>query len=353
MQLNQSQALTVHKVISQWEQSELITPDMAQTLKKSYTVRTFDWKALARYSFVTAIVFGVVAVVSMFADRALIRFFESLVDQIYSAPNFILALICAIVAGFFYYFGEKKKQEKPEQIFTNEGFILLGATFTTFTVANLAKLFGAGDIYYIMTFLMATIVFAALSLKMRNALLWLFALISVSVLLGVVSGVVTHWKAYLLGMNFPVRYIVIGALLLATCWYTRKNNWWKGFYPISRFFALLLLFTALWASSVFGNQPNFDSWTNTPQWHFWPWALLSTAAAITAVYLGWKRQLITLRSFGIAFLIANIYSRYFEYFWNGSHKAFFFIILAISFWFIGRSAEKIWNVDFIKKPKAD
>lgn len=335
----------LHKVLTDWENSGKITPEKARELKESYTVRSFDWKMMARYCFIIAILLGVAGVVATFADRALIRFFQSLVDRIYNAPNLILAVICAAISAVFYYFGEKNKQAQPTRIFTNEGFILLGATFTAFTAANLAAMTGTGDIYYITVFLIASLLYLALSLKLKNALLWLFTLISFTVWLGVVTGVLTHWKAYFLGMNFPVRYILIGAILLIVFWQTRKFSWWKGFYPISHFYSLLLVFTALWTSSVFGNSPNFDNWSKTSQWHYWPWALLSTAAALAATYWGSKNRQLQLRSFGIAFLFLNIYTRLFEYFWDSTPKAIFFIALAISFWLIGRRAEKIWHLD--------
>ena len=51
-------------------------------------------------------------------------------------------------------------------------------------------------------------------------------------------------------------------------------------------------------------------------------------------------------------MLINIYTRYFEYFWDVTDKALFFIILGLSFWLIGRKAEKIWNVEFLKKDKS-
>lgn len=349
MQLNRPQAETLHKVITEWEISGLISAEKAGELKASYSVRSFDWKMMARYCFIIAILLGVAGVVATFADRALIRFFQSLVDRIYNAPNFILAVICAVISAVFFYFGEKNKQAQPTRIFTNEGFILLGATFTAFTAANIAAMAGTGDIYYTCVFIVATLLYLGLSLKFKNALLWLFTLISFTVWLGVLTGVLTHWRSYFLGMNFPVRYILIGAILMAIFWQTRKFSWWKGFYPISRFYALLLLFVALWTSSVFGNTGNFELWSKIPQWHFWPWALLSTLAALGATYQGSKKNLLQLRSFGIAFLFLNIYTRCFEYFWDSTPKAIFFIVLAISFWLIGRRAENIWHLDFHQK----
>jgi len=47
--------------------------------------------------------------------------------------------------------------------------------------------------------------------------------------------------------------------------------------------------------------------------------------------------------------LINLYSRYFEYLWDITDKTIFFSILALSFWMIGRKAEKIWNVEFLKK----
>lgn len=57
------------------------------------------------------------------------------------------------------------------------------------------------------------------------------------------------------------------------------------------------------------------------------------------------------RGLGITFLFLNLYTKYFEYFWKESHKAIFFLILAISFWLIGRYAEKIWNLEFTQQSK--
>lgn len=345
MQLNRTQAETLHKALTEWEEKALISPQQARSLRASYSVRSFDWKMMARYCFIIAILLGVAGVVATFADRALIRFFQALVDRIYNAPNLILALLCGAVSALFYYLGQRKNKSGPQQIFTNEGFILLGATFTAFTAANLAAILGTGDIYFMAVFFFSTVLYLSLSLRFKNALLWLFTLISFTVWIGVLTGVSNGWKAYFLGMNFPIRYVLIGLVLVMLLWRTRKFSWWKGFYPISRFYGLLLLFTALWVSSVFGNSANFDSWSKTAQWHFWPWAVLSTAAAVLATYYGSQKRYVQLRSFGISFLFLNIYTRCFEYFWDSVPKAVFFIALAISFWLIGRRAERFWHLE--------
>ncbi|RYZ67173.1 MAG: DUF2157 domain-containing protein, partial [Proteobacteria bacterium] len=49
------------------------------------------------------------------------------------------------------------------------------------------------------------------------------------------------------------------------------------------------------------------------------------------------------KGFGITFLFINLYTRFFELFWDATHKAVIFALLAMSFWLIGSKAEKIWN----------
>ena len=41
------------------------------------------------------------------------------------------------------------------------------------------------------------------------------------------------------------------------------------------------------------------------------------------------------RGFGLTFLFINLYTRFFEHFWDHMHKAIFFALLAVSFWCLG------------------
>lgn len=44
------------------------------------------------------------------------------------------------------------------------------------------------------------------------------------------------------------------------------------------------------------------------------------------------------------FLGINLYTRFFELFWDNLHKTVFFGLQALSFWYIGSNAESIWNL---------
>lgn len=74
------------------------------------------------------------------------------------------------------------------------------------------------------------------------------------------------------------------------------------------------------------------------------WSILFGAVAGWAVYYGLRHDDDVTKGFGLTFLGINLYTRYFEFFWDGLHKALFFALLAASFWYIGSKAETIWNL---------
>lgn len=333
----------IQSLIEDWEKQNIITNGKADELKKSLSVREFDWKNVAKYAFITAVICGVIAVASTFADKKLINIFELLVEKLFNASNIILSIICAITAAIFFYFGQKRKQLHPDKFFTNEGLILMGCAFTAFTAANLANISGKGDAYYITTFLLATIFYFTLSIILKNKIIWLLAIIAFTCWLCVQSAHATNWQPYFLGLNYALRFFVFSVLFLITAFFIQRIKTLQPFYSLTSYYALCLFFVSLWIVSVFGNYGTWEEWNKISQIHLFGWALLSTGISAITTYIGWKKNFPTLRSFGITFLLINIYTRYFEYFWNGSYKSAFFFIMALSFWLIGRYAEKIWN----------
>lgn len=123
------------------------------------------------------------------------------------------------------------------------------------------------------------------------------------------------------------------------------------FFRSTYVLGLLYLFVALWILSIFGNYGDMTDWEDVKQIELFHWGFLFALAAIGAVYYGLKQDDPVSRGFGITFLFINLYTKYFEYFWDVTHKAIFFVILGISFWFLGLRAEKIWNLEFIQKEK--
>ena len=152
------------------------------------------------------------------------------------------------------------------------------------------------------------------------------------------------WGAYYLGMNYPLRFVLFGGLLTACAMGLEHHPIGQQFYRSTLVVGLLYLFVALWIMSIFGNYADMHQWQRVKQIELFHWSIMFAAVAGWAIYHGLRHDNDITKGFGVTFLGINLYTRFFELFWNGLHKAVFFALLAVSFWYIGSKAETIWNL---------
>ncbi|MDR0692256.1 MAG: DUF2157 domain-containing protein [Prevotellaceae bacterium] len=347
MKFNKKQGRFLNNTISEWETNGTITKETANTLKNSYSIRPFDYKKLAKYSFWVAIICAITAFAAIIADTFLIV----LIERFFSSSEIGLCLIFAVLATAIFYAGLKRRQKRPEKIFSNEAIIFMGVLSTAASIAYLGNAIDTGSGHFSILFLLSTVIYAGLALWFPSKLVWLFSLLSLGSWFGAETGYISGWGAYFLGMNYPLRFILFGGILVGVSFFLKNNSKLSEFYKPTYIMGLLYLFIALWLLSIFGNYGDMDSWYRVKQIELLHWGVLFGLVAVGAIYYGLKQDDYTSRSFGITFLFINFYTKYFEYFWDATHKAIFFLILAASFWFIGKRAEKIWNLEFLKKDK--
>ncbi|BCA56810.1 hypothetical protein W02_39500 [Nitrospira sp. KM1] len=118
----------------------------------------------------------------------------------------------------------------------------------------------------------------------------------------------------------------------------------QRFYRSTLVAGLLYLFIALWIMSIFGNYSDMHVWERVKQIELFHWSIIFGGVAGRAIYHGLRHDNDIPKGFGITFAGVNLYTRFFELFWNSLHKAIFFALLAASFWYIGSKAETIWNL---------
>ena len=316
-------------------------------LLKSYEIVRFDWKRLAKYSFWISIICIIIAVGALIADEYL----RALIAKLFNAPAIAKCLGTAAVAALIYYFGIKRKYKEPEKIFSNEAIFFLGVLATAVSIAFFGEAIDTGSGHFSILLLMATIVYGILGLWFPSKLVWVFSLLSLGSWMGTETGYISGWGAYYLGMNYPFRFVFFGGALTAGSYAFSKFPILNDFVRPTRIMGLLYLFIALWIMSIFGNYGDVHEWQRVKQIELFHWSLLFGFAAIASIYHGIKEDDGMIRGFGITFLFINLYTRFFEHFWNSLHKAIVFSILAVSFWYIGSRAEKIWNISFISAKK--
>ncbi|RYE22784.1 MAG: hypothetical protein EOP42_24010 [Sphingobacteriaceae bacterium] len=216
----------------------------------------------------------------------------------------------------------------------------------------MGKTFDNGSGHYSLLFLLSVFVYGFIAYKLNSHLIWLFALISLGSWFGTETGYQTNWQNYFLGMNYPLRFVVFGAILVAFCFVLRRKRWLEHFREFTYVLGMAYLFFSLWLLSIFGNFGTINDWLRVKQINLYYWALIAILVSVAFMLYGLKKKDEVAREFGITFLLINIYTRYAEYLWENINKTLFFAILGLSFWLIGRKAEKIWNLDSSKAKAA-
>jgi hypothetical protein len=330
----------LNNAISHWEKHDLLNKEQAKTLRDSYEVKGFDWMRLAKYSFWIALICGGASFAFLIVNDAIVNWLKKL----YYTPDVIISIGSGIMAAFLFYLGRRRQRLVPEKVFSNEAMIFTGVLFTASCIAYLGKTFDNGSGNFPLLFLLSVFVYGFLALRMGSRLIWLFALVSLGSWFGTATGYQTHWSDYFLGMNYPLRFVLFGMVLVSACYVLRKRVWFAYFWDQTYMIGLLYLFLSLWLLSIFGNYGSIDAWMHISQITLFYWGIISAVFAVGFLLYGLKSNDAIAREFGITFLIIFLYTKYFEYFWDHTNKTLFFGILAISFWLIGRKAEKIWNL---------
>jgi hypothetical protein len=335
MKVARKKAKIIISAVREWENESQLSPEDSQKLLQSIEVIPFDWQRLAKYSFWIAIICIIIAVQALFLDL------EKIFSFIWQRP-LIGVLFCLLLAAAFFFWGLQRRARHPGKIFSNEAVFFLGVLAVAVAITFLGKAIGSGSRHFSFLILLATIVYAALGLWLPSRLVWWFALVSLGSWFGTETGYVSGWGAYWLGMNYPIRFVLFGLAVLGFSFVLKNSPRFADFFTVTYVMGLLYLFIALWILSIFGNYGDMTKWYKAGMFELFYWSLLFAAAALITIFLGLKYDDTLARGFGITFLFINLYTKYFEYFWNHLHKAIFFGILGISFWYLGSRAEKIW-----------
>jgi hypothetical protein len=339
MILSTTDARVVRRALAEWERDGTLTAAESTRLAGSFRTAGFNWQRLARYSFRFAIACIVIAVGAVLTDSLLLTW----IGRIFTAPAAVRAAGFAALAAGLFAFGARRRARMPEKRYSTEAVFFLGVCATAAAVVFLGQAVDTGSGRRSLLVLLAAGVYAAIAFWIPSTLVWVFALLSLGGWMGAETGYASGWGAYWLGMNYPLRFLLFGALL--TGWSVGMGHWRRGriFQHPTLVMGLLYGFVSLWLMSIFGNYGDVDAWTDVPQYQMLHWSLLFGAAALAAIWVGLRFEHRTALGFGLTFFWINLYTRYFEFFWDGLHKAVFFAVLGLSFWWLGSRAESLWS----------
>lgn len=345
MKLSQEEARKFGHLLGRWEQEGAISETQRTKLVheiESITSdqRRFDWKNLSFLAFFFAAICIMLATSLMVVDDWL----EKILNYLFDVPDWVKSVLLFLLSAFLYYAAYMRRKKYLKRIFSNEALFLFGAVSTAFGITYLGFSWDMYDGYFPILILLASLVYGFVGLTFSSSINWYLSLAALALWFGTETAYRAEWEAYFLGMNYPLRYLFFGLFLIALYRLLMFFHLPAKFLTSTYAIGLLSLFFSFWLLSIFGNYSDLEAWSEVSQFRFLYWGIILALASGLAIWFGLKYQDRVARDLGIVFLLLNIYTRYFEYFWDSLHKVVFFSILALSFWLLGRKAENIWSL---------
>lgn len=323
MQLDKEDLRTITTAIENWESEGLIDAELALKLRRSMEEKHSERAQLAQYFFIIAISSAILAAGALLINEKLLERLR----QTFLLSNWTIAFAAAALAvtGFWY----ARRRRRAINTTTYETYMLPGALSSLVALVYLCKEIGNGEGYTLFTGLCA-VLFFALSMTFRSRLLWIVFIASIMGWYGAFSTVFSRDNLFL-GMNYPMRFTIFGAAVIGFSFLVKRLRRIAHMHLITYQAGLLIFYTGLWGVSVFGNYNTIAEWQAVRQTAMLPFAIGSGLLTAAGLWIGVRRDDASLRDFSILFLLLNLYTRYFEYFWDRMNQGIFYLILAVSF----------------------
>jgi hypothetical protein len=340
LHLKKGKAEVLTEAINYWSQNNIITQNEQEKLLGSFDIIKFEYKLLAKYCFWFSIISILTAIGSILSDEKLMK----LISKIFNAPLNIKFILFSIVTAVIYIYGLRRQKLYPQSNYKNAAILFLanitasGALISLYKMMNLAP---AVRDYFL---LFSAILYASLAIFSRNKLTWILSVFILATFYGLRVGYLSGWGAYYMGINIPLHFLLFSLLIIILSFVMNNYKILSYFQKCTYKIGLLFTFNVLWILSIFGNYGDYSTWQQVSQIELFHWSILFAIASFAAIYYGIKHDDYTSRAFGVTFLFINIYTRFFEFFWNHVHKAIFFSILALISWLLGSKAENIWKL---------
>lgn len=344
LEVDKKEAHLLEKAISQWENENLITPDQGLHLRGTWHIRGTDWQAITLYIFIAAISCALMAFGSLVLDEKWIE----VLRQKFSLDDGIIAAGFALLTVFLCLHGYRRQQHYPVYSLNRELYWLVPILSIGVAVVYFGK-----SLHYLngnhgAFWLLATISYGILGVLLSSRLLWSAMLICLIPAYVKLTYFISNGQPYFWGMNLPCRMVLLSLLMMGIHAAFYKNKHYKRIEDITWTGAWLLFLLAGWLISVFGNSANWEEWQQVRQVHLLWWVAAYTITCAGALIFGIKKHDPMIRDLAVLFLLLDMYTRYFEYLWDRTHKGLFFAILALSFWFLGRFLEKRMRIQKTK-----
>lgn len=337
MEADKQETAILHKALTEWEQTGKLSAEQASSLRQTIVPRHTDRQQIAQYFFFIALFCILMAFGAIFLNEKLLE----KIKAYFAVSDLMIALVAAFLSALWFWYTGKKRT-----IISNgpyEVYMVLGGLSVLTSLVYICK-YAHIDKTPTALLSLALPLLAVLAQFFRSKALWIGTIITA---IGWYSSY-TDWQStnYLfLGMNYPMRFTIFGLIVLGVSFLQLRIPLISFGQRITYVAGLIILFTGLWGASIFGNYNSFEAWQAVRQVQVLIWSFVFGGVCALSFYLGIQYKDDLARDLGMLFLLINLYTRYFEYFWDSMNKGVFFLLLAITFGILG------WWLERKRKPK--
>ena len=327
MEVDKSESEILHRAINEWQQTGSLTAEQSAKLKESIFVKRNERQQIAQYFFFIALFCTLLAFGAIFLNEKLLE----KIKAYFSWSDLVIAVITASLSVLWLWYISRKRSHISTTAYEID--MVLGGLSALTSLLYFCKEFHFDKTYSAFLGLSLPTLFV-LALILRSKALWIGAIVALVTWFGCYTTLQGSNDLFL-GMNYPVRYTLLGLAILALSFMQGHISRVSFTQRITYTAGLLLFFTGLWGVSIFGNYNTLAEWQQVRQIHVLAYSIIFGVAAAAGFYLGIRYKDDLARDFGVLFLLINLYTRYFEYFWDSMNKGIFFLVLALTFGFVG------------------
>ena len=319
------------KEIKKWYKDSLIYEEQLKTLSSKYSNNIYlNWQPIIKSIMITGIVLVMIGFIAFISFYIFSLYFIVFLFTLFFVSGFIINEVMI-----------RKEINLPK---TSAVIIALSSIFLACDIFTIYYIIFGNKHNYTILFLITIIIFFIIAYIKKNYIVLSIALVSAITWYGFEGFDFPYIDSYIFNINNYIRVILMStAIFLLGITDVNIKIFGNKYYLFSKIFysvGILYLNIVLAIMSIFGTYDTVILFKDN-KIETITYSIIFLITNIIMLTLGIKIKKMSIIKYSIFFILANMYIRYFEYFYLSMNSWIFFIILGVITILIGIVIERI------------
>lgn len=319
------------KEIKKWYKDSLISEEQLKTLSSKYSNNIYlNWQPIIKSIMITGIVLVMIGFIAFISFYIFSLYFIVFLFTLFFVSGFIINEVMI-----------RKEINLPK---TSAVIIALSSIFLACDIFTIYYIIFGNKHNYTILFLITIIIFFIIAYIKKNYIVLSIALVSAITWYGFEGFDFPYIDSYIFNINNYIRVILMStAIFLLGITDVNIKIFGNKYYLFSKIFysvGILYLNIVLAIMSIFGTYDTVILFKGN-KIETITYSIIFLITNIIMLSLGIKIKKMSIIKYSIFFILANMYIRYFEYFYLSMNSWIFFIILGVITILIGIVIERI------------